>query len=721
MVENEISTVEYELSTSTGPFDIPFYFIENDHIAAQIYDPSDDTYNPTTLVLNQDYYLSGAGNESGGQLTLATAHAGKILFIFRDPDATQLTSYQDTGKFPAASHERALDKLTMLIQRDILWWDTLALKKPNRFASFYDAEGNRIANLADPVNTQDAVTKNYVDTLSGNNFSRTLRTPEVITSLPDVEMRKNKLVAMDDAGNPLMVLPESGSAADVLIELAKPTGFTYIGGLAEHYSLPKTVIVVDNAPYNGDLKAALDAATSGATLLLGKRDYDITGYYSSGRNTKTNISIIGVGMPYVSSDKSRFVSGSGSVIQGAVKNQAKGFKLINVGVDCGNYVSQNLYSTTTYEDCVVIYGAGDKCGCEVSNLITLNSIGISSNPATHAVLLEQSEGILCNGLIECIGGFHGFTMKCQNLWADRIKVHGQYGDGYIFKSDGTGSVCAGIHINSLVCGHINASEYSYSSCGGLYDAADSVGIDRLIIGSLTVQNATWGLVPTSTGTGHTTNIHIGKYICINAYGNYYSLIFSALVVNATIGQHMCQNVSGGIEVHYNSAYVNIGDGAVTGSSVAGYKFGGNTNSHGRLIANANGTYGVEYTQGMGFDPSNVIGYGNSLGNFSALPSVLSGSVLNGWTTQTDFKATPHGHRVFISGSLTKGTAANAWLIATNLRPAVDTPISAWGVNASSTMVPVEAYVRTTGYLEITGYASLGSTQAVRINGSYLMA
>ncbi|EBY0680849.1 phage tail protein, partial [Salmonella enterica subsp. enterica serovar Corvallis] len=107
---------------------------------------------------------------------------------------------------------------------------------------------------------QDAATKSYVDSLSNTNLSRTLRTPEPIISLPDIDQRKNKIVAMDDSGNPLMVLPESGSAADVLIELAKPYGYTYIGGLAEHYSLPVKFVVVDNAPYNGDLKAALTAA-----------------------------------------------------------------------------------------------------------------------------------------------------------------------------------------------------------------------------------------------------------------------------------------------------------------------------------------------------------------------------------------------------------------------------------------------------------------------------
>lgn len=142
---------------------------------------------------------------------------------------------------------------------------------------------------------------------------------------------------------------------------------------------------------------------------------------------------------------------------------------------------------------------------------------------SHHAGSDALPDVLCNGLIECIGGFHSFTVKCQNLSADRVKAHGQYGDGYIFKSDGTGSVCAGIRINSLTCGHINAAEYSYSSCGGLIDPADDVGVDRIIIGNLFIQNATWGLVPTSTGTGYITNIFIGNYTCIGTYGNYFSL------------------------------------------------------------------------------------------------------------------------------------------------------------------------------------------------------
>lgn len=227
MVENDTSSVEYQLSTSTGPFSIPFYFIENGHIVAELYTQNGDDFNKTTLTIDVDYYLNGAGDKDGGQLTLLSAHSGATLLIYRDPDATQLTSYLATGKFPATSHERALDKLTMLIQKFGWWWDSLALKKPNIFANYYDALNNRIRNLRDPSQAQDAATKNYADTLyeqaithSDNNLRKTLRVPEAsVDMLPGISGRKKKILAFNDNGNPIAVLPESGSAADVLINL----------------------------------------------------------------------------------------------------------------------------------------------------------------------------------------------------------------------------------------------------------------------------------------------------------------------------------------------------------------------------------------------------------------------------------------------------------------------------------------------------------------------
>lgn len=160
-------------------------------------------------------------------LTTPLTNGWKIS-IARELEPTQETDLRNQGKFFAEVHEDAFDKLTMLIQQAYSLF-RLALRKPSSIANWYDALNNYIRNLRDPRDPQDAATKNYVDTLANNNLNRTLRVPEPIPSLPDAATRANKIVAFDSAGNPFPVLPPSGSASDVLIELAKPTGSSKIG------------------------------------------------------------------------------------------------------------------------------------------------------------------------------------------------------------------------------------------------------------------------------------------------------------------------------------------------------------------------------------------------------------------------------------------------------------------------------------------------------------
>ncbi|WP_320733849.1 phage tail fiber protein [Enterobacter kobei] len=223
-VSSEQSFIEYNGDGATQTFAVPFYFILNSDISVTVADASG---NLDELTYGVDFSASGGGNPDGGSATLNTAYAsGYTILIYRNPPETQETAYYENGKFPAKSHEKALDKLTMLIQKYGWWFDSLALKKPSYLAQYYDAHGNRIANLADPVNAQDAATKGYSDKIN----NRALRVPEdYVSPVPVKDSRKNKLLAFNDVGDPIAVLPESGSASDVLIELAKPTGASLIG------------------------------------------------------------------------------------------------------------------------------------------------------------------------------------------------------------------------------------------------------------------------------------------------------------------------------------------------------------------------------------------------------------------------------------------------------------------------------------------------------------
>ncbi|EPF6975981.1 phage tailspike protein [Salmonella enterica subsp. enterica serovar Muenchen] len=499
--------------------------------------------------------------------------------------------------------------------------------------------------------------------------------------------------------------------------LSQPDGYLLVGGLDEHYNLPAKFVVVDNEPYNGDLKAALSEAEAGTVFWLGKKTYNITGLYGTGRNTVENISIVGTGMPQLSDDKTRFIDGTGTVIQGAVKNQARGFKTFNLGIDVGAYVSQNVYTTETYEDALAHYGVGSNANIEIDNVKTLSSVNVASKPGTHSILLEQLSGVTL-GYVECIGGFHGLTIKCHNLQGGIAHCYGQYGDAFIFKSD-SGGACASNYMERIAVGLYDNTGWPDVTMGGIYDAHDDVTIDRIGIGELIVQNASWGFIPSDANTGFITNVSIGRYSAFNVYGNYYSLTIDNKCVGWTIGEHRISNASGGIRVHPDSAEINIGTGSSKGNTESGYALGGNSLSHGVLFANENGKAGVDYLGGIGFDASLVRGYVNGTVLVSGYPSVKDGNPVNGWADTGDFDMMLTGKTVQITGSLTRGTAAVAYNTIAACRPLKRVPVPAWGVSATRSMIPVECYIETNGQLNVAGFASIPTGGTVYFSGQYL--
>lgn len=161
------SYIEYNGDGATTSFTIPFYFLLNSDISAMVANPSGKV---SELVNGTDFTVTCAGESGGGTLTANSAHpSGSNILIYRNPPATQETKYYENGKFPATSHEAALDKLTMLIQKYGWRFDSLTLKKSGSFAKYYDALNNRISNLAEPTEGADAVTKTYADSIGSDS------------------------------------------------------------------------------------------------------------------------------------------------------------------------------------------------------------------------------------------------------------------------------------------------------------------------------------------------------------------------------------------------------------------------------------------------------------------------------------------------------------------------------------------------------------------------
>lgn len=162
-VSSTTSKVSYSGNGSTTAFAVSFYFLDDTHLKVVLRNADG---SETVKTLNVDYTVSGAGNPSGGTVTMGTAPAtGTTLVIVRNVPFTQETDYQANDPFPAETHERALDKLTMEVQQlnsaiggvlrvpvtevDPIGELPLASVRANKYLAF-DASGNPvISNTSD--------------------------------------------------------------------------------------------------------------------------------------------------------------------------------------------------------------------------------------------------------------------------------------------------------------------------------------------------------------------------------------------------------------------------------------------------------------------------------------------------------------------------------------------------------------------------------------------
>lgn len=110
-VQSQISRITQNGDGVTVTFPVSFYFLADGDLTV--------IADGVTKTITTDYTVTGAGNPAGGSVTFTSAPAsgtGNVV-IFRDPDLTQLLDYIENDDFPAESHERGLDKLTMIAQR----------------------------------------------------------------------------------------------------------------------------------------------------------------------------------------------------------------------------------------------------------------------------------------------------------------------------------------------------------------------------------------------------------------------------------------------------------------------------------------------------------------------------------------------------------------------------------------------------------------------------
>ena len=168
----------------------------------------------TPLILGVDYQWSAAttiqflnsANTPGGLVP-----AGVQVLIRRGTESDAMFNIYDGGApFSRLTLDENFEQLLFLSQE---YKEGLGL---DGLKSNLNMNGFRIVNVGDPQAPGDATNKEYVDGLN----NKTLRTPENIPMLPVAGSRANKVLGFDAVGNPLAILPASGSGSELAIDLA---------------------------------------------------------------------------------------------------------------------------------------------------------------------------------------------------------------------------------------------------------------------------------------------------------------------------------------------------------------------------------------------------------------------------------------------------------------------------------------------------------------------
>lgn len=364
-VASQTSRVSYSGDGSSTEFAVPFYFLADSHLRVVLLSAAGVE---TEQTLGADYTVTGAGESAGGEITMSVApDTGETLTILRNVPFTQQTDYQANDPFPAESHERALDKLTMVAQQSQEQLDRVVVAPVSeagsnlQLPSISVRSGKYLAFNESTGDPEAGPSVSDVDTVSGLSADIAL-----LADIEDGTIATNAITTVSGISSNVTTVANISSdvtavvadQADIGIVAADLDGSDTIGTVAANISDVSAVAAIDS-----DVSAVANNATDIGTVAT-----DLAGSDTIG-TVATNISNVNTLATNISS------------INSVAENEANINAVVADEVDIGAVAGAltNINTVATNVSSVAAVGS-DLTGLPIT--VDYGDLGAASNPAT---------------------------------------------------------------------------------------------------------------------------------------------------------------------------------------------------------------------------------------------------------------------------------------------------------------------------------------------------
>ncbi|MFZ4831549.1 hypothetical protein [Rouxiella sp. Mn2063] len=304
------------------------------------------------------------------------------------------------------------------------------------------------------------------------------------------------------------------------------------------------------------LQRAISGTPDGWVLKLG------VGPYKAGFTTsRSNISIVGCGVPGINSDRTELIKNSGTIIQRKIAFTGSNITIESLGVDNGNKVVGD--NGGKIDDALVVSNVGvstvPNSNNHIYKVITLAYLG---NSTAHSCLLENFQrGSVID--VKAYGGFVGVVCKLQDCEIDRVSGYRNTQSAVQFKSNSYAQFAR----NKVGFVYADDEGLAVKNSVGIFIYAEDSQLQRLSGGNFYSKGFDTGFgILQSPGTV-INDINIDT-VLIERPANIGFTCYGA-IINTSIGTIVSSDATTGKAVHVHEDCLGINITSIQAASVSG--------------------------------------------------------------------------------------------------------------------------------------------------------